>query len=268
MCATRGVKEAPAECWYNLVCDALKPKAEEAVDADGDKIWRLRKGELAVAPRVAAPPASDQAAPDWLNYPAASLKQSRRILAPSESGNDEQAHFAGADIRKRALRRGTLFHRLMQSLPDIAPARRTDMARAFLARDAELSAVEHDEMTKQAFGILDDACFAPVFAPGSRAEVSIAGLVGDVLVPGQIDRLAITDSEVLIVDYKTNRPAPSRIADVPPAYVRQLALYRALLQKIYPRKKVRAALLWTETPELMELSADAMDPALAQVTSA
>jgi ATP-dependent helicase/nuclease subunit A len=87
-------------------------------------------------------------------------------------------------------------------------------------------------------------------------------------VPGQIDRLAVTESEVLIADYKTNRPAPTRIADVPPAYVRQLALYRALLQKVYPAKKVRAALLWTETPELMELSDADMTAALAQVTSA
>jgi ATP-dependent helicase/nuclease subunit A len=167
-----------------------------------------------------------------------------------------------------ALRRGTLFHRLMQSLPDIAPARRADVARAFLNRDKDLNDAEHAEMARQAFDILDEPRFAPVFAPGSRAEVSIAGLVGDALVPGQIDRLAVTDSEVLIVDYKTNRPAPSRIADVPPAYVRQLALYRTLLEKIYPQKKVRAALLWTETPELMELSAETMSTALAQVTSA
>jgi ATP-dependent helicase/nuclease subunit A len=266
VCATRGVKEAPEECWYNLVCEALKSNAHEGMDADGDKIWIMRKGELAVAQGEATQHDKPPAMPDWLA--TASPQPHRRILTPSNSGDEDTAHFAGGDSRKTALRRGTLFHRLMQSLPDIAPARRAEVTRAFLARDTDLSGAEHTEMTKQAFGILEDARFSPVFAPGSRAEVSIAGLVGDVLVPGQIDRLAVTDNEVLIVDYKTNRPAPSRIADVPQAYLRQLALYRALLQKIYPRKKVRAALLWTETPELMELSADTMDIALAQVTSA
>ncbi len=69
-------------------------------------------------------------------------------------------------------------------------------------------------------------------------------------------------------DFKTNRPAPRRIEDVPPAYVRQLALYRAVLTKLYPGKRVRAALIWTEVPDLMELSGEALDAALAQVTSA
>ena len=58
---------------------------------------------------------------------------------------------------------------------------------------------------------------------GSRAEVPIVGrltLSGEtVRVSGQIDRLAVTDSAVLIADFKTNRPAPRRIEDVPPAYV-------------------------------------------------
>jgi ATP-dependent helicase/nuclease subunit A len=57
---------------------------------------------------------------------------------------------------------------------------------------------------------------------------------------------------------------------VPPAYVRQLALYRALLQKLYPDRPVRAALVWSEVPDLMELSEAVMDQALkealAQVT--
>ena len=44
----------------------------------------------------------------------------------------------------------------------------------------------------------------------------------------------MTDAAVLIADYKTNRPAPQRIEDVPRAYVRQLALYRAVLGRALP----------------------------------
>jgi ATP-dependent helicase/nuclease subunit A len=267
VCATRGVNKPPDECWYNLVCEALRPLAEETTDTDGDKVWRLRKGETSAQTDDKISVIAPVVAPDWLRQPAAPPQRPSRILTPSGSGEDE-SRFAGRGDRDKALRRGTLFHRLMQSLPDITPERRAEAARAFLARDDDLSDAEHDEMTAQAFAILDDTHFGPLFAPGSRAEVSVAGLVGDIQVPGQIDRLAVTETEVLIADYKTNRPAPARIADVPPVYVRQLALYRALLQKIYPQKTVRAALLWTETPELMELSATALDTALAQVTSA
>ena len=83
-------------------------------------------------------------------------------------------------------------------------------------------------------------------------------------VSGQVDRLAVTQASVLIADFKTDRPAPRRIEDVPPAYVRQLALYRAVLKNLYPDKPVRAALIWTEVPDLMELSAAALDDALAR----
>jgi len=54
---------------------------------------------------------------------------------------------------------------------------------------------------------------------------------------------------------------------VPPQYVRQLALYRAVLAKLYPDRPVRAALIWTEVPDLMELSSEALDNALAKVIS-
>ena len=110
------------------------------------------------------------------------------------------------------------------------------------------------------------------YGPGSRAEVPIVGrliLGGEMVrVSGQVDRLAVTQAAVLIGDFKTNRPAPRRIEDVPQAYVRQLALYRAVLQKLYPDRPVRAALIWTEVPDLMELSAEVLDAALARVTSA
>jgi ATP-dependent helicase/nuclease subunit A len=268
VCATRGVKKAPDGCWYQLVCDALKPLATEETDADGDKIWRMRKGDAAVVQKDKAREISRPPAPDWLRQNVVPPKPRRRVLTPSDNGDEEPTRFAGPGDRDKALRRGTLFHRLMQSLPDIAPDRRADAARIFLARDTDLNEDEHTEITERVFSVLNDERFRPLFAPGSRAEVSVAGLIGDIEVPGQIDRLAVTDDEILIADYKTNRPAPQRIADVPPAYVRQLALYCALLKKIFPQKKVRAALLWTETPELMELSDADMTAALAQVTSA
>ncbi len=115
--------------------------------------------------------------------------------------------------------------------------------------------------------LIADARFASVFALGSRAEVAIAGWFEQpghprTLVSGQIDRLVVTPTEVLIVDYKTNHAPPRAVADAPPSYIRQLALYRAVLAKLYQELPIRAALLWTETPELMEVSASALDAQL------
>ena len=51
---------------------------------------------------------------------------------------------------------------------------------------------------------------------------------------------------------------------MPTAYIAQLALYRAVLVRLYPGRPVRAALIWTELPDLMEISPAALDAALAQ----
>ncbi len=119
-------------------------------------------------------------------------------------------------------------------------------------------------------GLIGDRRFAAVFGHASRAEVPIVGRVAianraPAFVSGQIDRLVVTPDEILIVDFKTNQAPPRTAAEAPQTYVRQLALYRALLGKLYPQRRLRAALLWTETTELMEISAPALDAELASL---
>jgi len=152
---------------------------------------------------------------------------------------------------------------------DVALERRRDAALNYLTRNADgWTAGDREALAEGVLALIGDTRFAPVFAPHSRAEVSIVGWLerpgrSAALVSGQIDRLVVTPDEVLIVDFKTNHAPPKLPAEAPPGYIRQLALYRAVLQKLYPRLPVRAALLWTETPELMEISAPALDAQLA-----
>ena len=76
---------------------------------------------------------------------------------------------------------------------------------------------------------------------------------------GQIDRLVETANEIMIIDYKTNRPPPTVVSDVAETYLVQLSAYRVALAAIFPGKTVRAALLWTQTPSLMEIPAATLD---------
>ncbi len=272
VCATRGEREKiPENCWYELVGEALKPLAAEDVDSDGDKIWRLRKSEPA-ADKAESTASAHIDFPAWLRGKAVTQKKAPRVISPSDTGDEILPRLPGVGDRDKALRRGIVIHRLLQSLPDIDPERRDGAAKAFFARQRNFSDAERLEMSARALRILNGPRFAPLFAPGSRAEISIAGELlsnGETLrVAGYVDRLAVTDTEVLIGDFKTNRPPPTRIADAPSSYIRQLALYRAVLRKIYPTRAVRAALIWTETPDLVELSQDVLDDALVHVTSA
>ncbi|WP_315803959.1 double-strand break repair helicase AddA [Bradyrhizobium sp. SZCCHNS3002] len=208
--------------------------------------------------------------PAWLRTAAAEAPGEVAVLRPSDPSADERPVRTGESLAARslAMQRGTLVHRLLQSLPEVPPERRRDAALRYLIRNAaDWPEDERAGLAERVLAVVEDPRFAAVFAAGSRAEVSIVGrlaLAGQppALVSGQIDRLVVTEAEVLIVDFKTNQQPPSGLADVPPAYVRQLALYRAVLGQLYPGRNVRAALLWTEAAEFMELPASALDAML------
>jgi len=272
VCGAKGVNKAPEGCWHDLVLSALQPLSEEDSDADG-KIWRFRKG----APTVTddGPPAPKQQVllPSWLTANALPSPPAMAVLRPSDPTDDEPRRVAGSTERESARLRGTLSHRLLQSLPDIPVAQRKKVAGQFLSRRGDgLSADQRAILLREVLLLIESKDFAALFAPGSRAEVPIVGKLTisgtDKRVSGQVDRLAVTKDAVLIADFKTNRPAPRKIDEVPPGYVRQLALYRAVVMKLYPDRPVRAALIWTEVPDLMELSPDTLEGALDRVTSA
>jgi ATP-dependent helicase/nuclease subunit A len=263
-------------CWYDLVKRGLQNSALQAEeqDAPSGKVTRYRRPEDAMSSTgsAAATQASQIIAlPDWLRAPAASEQAADRRLRPSDPGTDETRTFRSDETvaqRARALQRGVLVHRLLQSLPDLAADRRRDLAKSYLARNAEAwTEAEREQLAEKVLALIADPRFATVFAGGSRAEVPIVGRLNGRLVSGQIDRLVVTPAEILIVDYKTNHAPPASPEAAPQGYVRQLALYRAVLGKLYPQRAVRAALLWTETPDLMEISASALDAGLASSSS-
>ena len=157
-------------------------------------------------------------------------------------------------------RRGTLLHRLLQHLPNVAPERRFAAAHRWLERTAaDLDVEMRARLAAEAFGLLADPAFAHLFGPESRAEVPLSGMIGSVAVAGQVDRMAVSSDSIYVLDYKTHRQAPANESQVPEVYLRQMALYRALLARVFPGRTVRCVLLWTEGPRIMELSDAALD---------
>jgi ATP-dependent helicase/nuclease subunit A len=190
------------------------------------------------------------------------MEGSIRIPAPSPLARTEAG---GAALGR--FRRGDLIHRLLERLPEITPADRPDAARCLLTRETDLDEAQRAEMMAAAFSVLDDARFAPVFGPGSRAEVALTGSAPDlppgVAINGRIDRLVVTPEKVLVVDYKTNRPAPDAVEAADPAYMLQAAVYVAVLRRLYPDRPVEAALVWTDGPKLMPIPETVLAAALA-----
>ena len=84
-------------------------------------------------------------------------------------------------------------------------------------------------------------------------------MVNGRVVSGQVDRMAVGEDQVLVVDYKSNRMPPKNGEAVPEVYLKQMAAYRALCREIYPDKEIRCALLWTQVPILMPLEEAELD---------
>ncbi len=294
LCGWSARRGTPSDdCWYRLAEAGLAGCAEPA-DFDFTGLcpegwsgpgWRLRTAQRAEAEQAGArrpaSPAPAAAPPDWLRRPAPAEPVPPQPLAPSRPSLPEPPSRsplgAAPDLEGGApaaeggaggvdrFRRGLLIHRLLQSLPELPAGDRATAARRFLAAPVHgLEEAAREEILAATLGALEEPGFAALFGPGSRAEAPVIGVVptaagGAQVVSGRIDRLCIGPEQVLVLDFKTQRPAPAEASGVPPAYLAQLAAYRAVLRRIYPDRPVRCALLWTDGPRLMPLDDALLD---------
>ncbi len=268
--------------WYQLLIKGLDGAelVKQEFETPAGKVTRFIRpeespgaGERAAdqAPAEAVPPL-----PDWLRKPASPEQKPYETIRPSEPrGSAVPARWSAAlaEARRRALHRGTLVHRLLQALPDIAAEQRPEIARDFVARNArEWTADDRAALVERTLALIGQPSFAPLFAMGSRAEVPVIGQLmragrAPLMVSGQIDRLVVGASEILIADFKTNETPPKTTADIPKTYLRQMALYAAVMGQLYPERLVRAALVWTETAEITEIPAQTLQTELAAIIS-
>ncbi len=227
--------------WYGVVAEAFSVIGR-----------KLANGRMAVgeAPQFEARTALEMtaSAPVLLGM-APEEQEPPRPLSPSQLQHDAPAA-APPTTNAIAAQRGVAMHRMLQYVPAIV---REEDRRATALALAKTHAPLLDDagraaLVAQLFAVMQAPEFAPIFAAGSMPEVPVTGMVawqGSMIrVVGQVDRLAVTGDTVWVVDYKS-AAAPPPPDKLPPAYVQQMALYRAVLQAIYPRHTVRTGLLWT-----------------------
>ena len=262
--------------WYAAARAAFDhPDIAPEVRTIGDEeTGFLRYGPDPVpAPRMEETERDAATAPPWIKVAAPPEPAAARYAAPSRIEDNARVPAPSPLARVSGLgryRRGEIVHKLLQLLPDVAPDQRSGAAQRLLQAERDLTDEQREEMAQAAFGVLDDATFAAVFGPGSRAEVALAGasahLPHGLAVSGRVDRLVVDAERVLVVDYKTNRPSPDRIEDADPAYLAQMAVYAAVLREVFPGRAVEAALVWTDGPKLMPVPEKVMVAALARLT--
>jgi ATP-dependent helicase/nuclease subunit A len=277
ICGWKTRNEVAPESWYSLIARGLAKLGPEST-AFLDWGDRMRIASAQTAPPAMAAlantghaeklPAWAGQAPDWRPTALPPEPKLPRPLAPSRPEGVEYGPVpparsplgeAGQAKAANRFKRGLTMHALLQHLPALPGQARLSAANSFLARQAGLEAAEAASLAAQAMAVLEHPDLAPLFCPGSRAEQPVAGVVGNAVITGQVDRFRALPDRVLIADYKTNRTPPAEPDDVPVLYLRQLAAYRAVLRQLYPGRPIFCVLIWTEGPRIMPLPENLLD---------
>jgi ATP-dependent helicase/nuclease subunit A len=257
VCGWKSSKAVSDGCWYELIKRAIE-KDESWATEDTKKVLLCAQTE---PPKYSTKPAKQeisQKLPGWVHIMPGQERPLSKPLAPSHM--DELGAMLSPFKDNKARARGLLIHRLLQILPDIVPNKRRVVAQDILQKQAEnLSFEEQNIVIDEIFNILNHPDFSQVFSEHSVAEVPVTGIVQDgngnpLVISGQIDRLAVFENEVYIIDYKTNRILPKNETTIPDNYLKQMHAYRELVAQIYPDKIIHCALLWTAEAKLMVIS--------------
>lgn len=306
VCGYRPKNTPTGPIWHHMVSEALSETMEEiatlGIDDDGEEIksyrWTIpdtKRGPVRQPPHHEAEAETTKEAveslPGWLNHRLAPEPDLPRPLSPSgaqaiieetlarprRSVSVMEASTTAPSVSPRLL--GNVVHRLFEELPNRPRHRWQELGSTYARAHLHTMANgEIDALLTSLFATLEDDQLASYLDPAnSRAEVPITGTLslhsGPRPVAGTIDRLAVLDDHIMLLDYKTGSRVPKTPADITPGYVTQMALYRHLVGNLYPNNSVRAALIYTAArneqgqpaPRLLELEASAMDAALAKV---
>ena len=250
VCGYKGKNKVADYSWYEDFSHSFKKLSVEKEDGifvyevlqkvppKEEKILNIKEGSL--------PKAS------WIYENAAEFGPLSKPLMASKMEEDGEfepplSSPIGKGVGSR-YKRGLAIHKILQFIASVSDKA---MAVEKFLKGTDFPVEEKARIKEEVLTLLDK--FPDVFSPASSVEVLLIGKVGDKIISGQIDRMTVLDNEVLIVDYKTNRPAALRVEDVPKVYVKQMAAYKELVSKIYPMKTVRTFILWTDIASMMEI---------------
>ncbi|MGL5839587.1 MAG: double-strand break repair helicase AddA [Sphingorhabdus sp.] len=259
-------KEPKTESWYKAIETAMEAAGcRQEYDAKG-RLLRVLSGtaQQGTGDKDQAPGSVksqvNEPLPEWLLTPAASETRPSRPLAPSLLDDSDVGERPPAATMRNAAERGKLIHGLIERIdPNRLDRFESDAAQWLLARDRDLRH-DHAAIIAQIRDLLSNSAWSSIFSKASRAEVPIAAVLGETVIAGRLDRLLVEKDYVRIVDFKTTRRVPSNVSDIARSVLRQMAYYKAAVEKIFPDRPVSVALLYTHAPMIVELSATDLEP--------
>ncbi len=260
--------------WYDAMAAALAPESAPCPTPLSEESGLIFPANcLAPAPVVekATPVVSTRKA---YQVPLLPLPVVPEIIHPSTADDSDEAIFGTAAEAvvdaERARKQGIALHALLQHLSRLDPAMREQVAARALDVLLPEYPQHHITLTQKALSILDNPHNTQLFGPQSRAEVPFLAAAEKAGAPkriaGRIDRLVVTDTHVLAVDFKSDAVPAERPEDIAPGYITQLGLYTLVGKKLFAPRRIDAAIFWTATETLMPIPANLLEDATASFT--
>ncbi|WP_300033064.1 double-strand break repair helicase AddA [uncultured Roseobacter sp.] len=241
------------DSWYQLVSAAMDDAGAGDADFLGRTVRRLAHGDWEALP-VIRPERSvpgEVAVPAFYDSPAPPPAAAQKVITPSELGGAKALPGTEGRDEDEAKAYGSLVHVMLEHMSAAPQSDWSAICAGLGGPDTPTGDLAEAE--SEARQVLTNPALQHLFAPDTLAEVSVSAPWGEDRVFGVIDRLIVSDSAVLAVDFKTNRAVPDRPEACPEGILRQMGAYARALASVYPHRDIQTAVLWTNRATLMHL---------------
>ncbi|ABG30165.1 double-strand break repair helicase AddA [Roseobacter denitrificans] len=258
--AAAGELSKQNDTWYQRVDAAVDAAGARLVDMHGLAVKRHQKGDWEALPLSEANQNTTvQATLDpCFTTRAPARAPLRETVSPSDLGGAKALPGEAGQDEEAAKAYGTSVHLFLEHLSAADPSDWPALVDVLSDNgDPDLLRAASEAKT-----VLQDPNLAHLFTPDSLAEVAVTAEFGSARLHGIIDRLVVSDTAVLAVDFKTNQTVPSQPATCPEGILRQMGAYTHALKQVYPDRKIETAILWTRNCTLMHLPHDIVTQAL------
>lgn len=254
VCGYRPKRAIDPGCWYESVRSGL---AGEMRETGG--VARMGPDPQDAMAEIAAAPVTLDRPPAWLTGPVQPEPPGATAQSVTALSRADGPPVAGSPT---AAARGTVIHRILEVLAETPPDRWP--ATAFrMGRSEGLD----QQGVQSVLELAGSPVMRAVLGADGLSEVPVLADLPDHggRIAGRIDRMVVSETGILAVDYKTGARWPETVASVDPAELRQMALYRAALRLVHPGQPIEMALLYTSAPLLLRLPGEVLDRALDQI---
>ena len=258
-----------SKSWYTLIEAGMNMAGAESCGFNTGNGLQLRSGnwEDPLAAPKSVPQNSKPNLPVWAQQQAEIPERPSKPLSPSKLGGGKVLHDNSEGLSEEAaMKRGSQIHMLLEHLPNHPKNNWGEIARLLL-NNTETS--EFKNVFSEVSNVLLKPGLGFIFAPETLSEVPITAnleILGGRRIYGEIDRLVISSTHILAIDFKSNAIIPTATDHVPKGILRQLGAYYAALEQIYPDHIVETAILWTHNASLMRIKPEDINAALSEIT--